>query len=767
MKKNIYKIIALSLLLTPGGAAAEDARTRLVGDGWFEMPFRPSQQNPQGEYIYFVGGYNSEDRGTPPWGSLVESENLFIGDRAGEIVIAYADGTADVIPLIFGYTMWFKANWRDGGAPFKTEEAEPAMTACLRKALQLQGGFEGNDQTAIKVKIQSKPIREIRLADNPRKAGEPVFDGGYLLRSDERKTLSGGKPVDAADPFFDTHTIDSRRPDTMRREIERIRRRLYTFESDFKKAPAFKYPETYERARISFTGNRFADILTQVYYYNVEDILTKMRDDGMIDESSPGAPSWRYDGFGTWVPQANSYCGAMYSRNRALGILSYLDLLPKTQKSVDFLHKCLMYYPDNGLTMLGKRIPGHWSVIPNKPMEYSKVLVPVANWPTQYTKELFGDDYQNFGNSEPDGHGLTMMSIANVWRNGGADPQWVLDNWTYVNEAVHYIDWAMKNPDISFNKNGLMYGETEAAMMDYTMFANIPCYLGVRMYVEMAQAAGKTREATAWTELADRMERAILDGFSDGRQWNPEKFGFFHDPSMSIYADYVGYDVRNDAPAVWYSLCDNTYRDDLDRYIGDTFFGPRGLGYDHNIITQTSMLLDRSDDYDRFLTNLSKLCYSPRLPKPFIVPEGASYSREQGMYRRQGDLGNFVQQNETVRTILMAAGTSKAQGNVVKVMPRLPKTWSVDVNGLTVPGSEAKISYRATCPENNVQTASFSIENKGNLDTLKFRAGPFTCDQVTVNGTVVRTEPAGDARWAWITVDRLQNGKKYTFNIRP
>ena len=135
------------------------------------MPFRPSQQNPQGEYIYFVGGYNSEDRGTPPWGSLVESENLFIGDRAGEIVIAYADGTADVIPLIFGYTMWFKANWRDGGAPFKTEEAEPAMTACLRKALQLQGGFEGNDQTAIKVKIQSKPIREIRLADNPRKAG--------------------------------------------------------------------------------------------------------------------------------------------------------------------------------------------------------------------------------------------------------------------------------------------------------------------------------------------------------------------------------------------------------------------------------------------------------------------------------------------------------------------------------------------------------------------------------------------------------------------
>ena len=757
------------MLLLLSGILGASTVSGASDNRWFKMPFRADGAGVSGEYIYFVGGYNSIDAGTPPWGSIVESENLYVGDKGGTIEIVYEDGSCDVVPLVFGYTLWFRAHWMDGGAPFKTSEAEPEMAECLRETLHLYGGFEGDEYPVLRVKVQQKPIREIRLVDNPDKRGEPQFLGGYVVDgSTPKDELTGGPvAVKSDDSFFDTHTVDSRSDEVPLAVLDKLCNRLYTFESDFQRIEPWSYPSDFELTRITFTGNNYADILTRVYYENLEDIRTKMRDDGMIDESSPGAPSWRYDGFGTWVPQANSYCGAMYSRNRALGILSYLDLLPKTQKSVDFLHKCLMYYPDNGLTMLGKRIPGHWSVIPNKPMEYSKVLVPVANWPTQYTKELFGDDYQNFGNSEPDGHGLTMMSIANVWRNGGADPQWVLDNWTYVNEAVHYIDWAMKNPDISFNKNGLMYGETEAAMMDYTMFANIPCYLGVRMYVEMAQAAGKTREATAWTELADRMERAILDGFSDGRQWTPEKFGFFHDPSMSIYADYVGYDVRNDAPAAWYSLCDNTYRSDIDRYIGNAFFGPRGLGYDHNIITQTSMLLDRSDDYDRFLTNLSKLCYSPRLPKPFIVPEGASYSREQGMYRRQGDLGNFVQQNETVRTILMAAGTSKAQGNVVKIMPRLPKTWNVEVNDLTVPGSEAKISYRATCPENNVQTASFSIENKGNLDTLKFRAGPFTCDRVTVNGTVVRTEPAGDARWAWITVDRLQNGEKYTFNIRP
>ena len=763
MNKIVAGICLISALL---GGFAKAAGSSAGADGWFGLPFQPTASDVQGEYIYLVGGYNSVDAGTPPWGSIVESENLYVGDKAGDLVITYRDGKTDTVPLVFGYTMWFRAHWLDGGAPFKTKDAEPEMTACLQKTLHLQGGFEGNEQPVLKVKVQKKPIRKIEIVDNPGKRGEPVFVGGYLLPADEKKNLAGGPAVNAADPFFDTHTVDSRRSKVPQTELNVLARRLYTFEDDFGKTAPFAYPQDYGRAEISFSGNAYADLLTRVYYENVEDILTKMRDDGMIDESSPGAPSWRYDGFGTWVPEANSYCGSMYSRNRALGILSYLDLLEQSQRSVDFLNKCLMYYPEHNLTMLGKRIPGHWSVIPNKPFVYSKTLTVDAGWPTRYTKELFGDDYQNFGNAEPDGHGLTMMSIANVWLNSGAPAEWVLDNWTYVNEAVHYIDWAMKNPDVSFNEHGLMYGETEGGMMEFTMFNNVPCYLGVRMYTEMARKAGKTAEAEAWTKLADDMERSILSYFVSGDKWSVDKFGFFHDPSMSVYADYVGYDVAADAPRKWYELCANTYRDDIDRYIGDTYMGVRGLGYDHNIISQTSMLLDKCGDYDRFVTNLAKLCYSPRLPKPYIVPEGASYSRERGMYRRQGDLGNFVQQNETVRTILMVAGTSKAQDNVVKLMPRLPQGWSVDVNDLTIPGTSAKISYRVNYPEKGHQTCTLKVTDKGALDTLKFRAGPFTADKVTVDGKSVVTEQTGDARWAWITIDGLKDGQTYTIDIR-
>ena len=425
-------------------------------NGWFEMPFRADGAGVSGEYIYFVGGYNSIDAGTPPWGSIVESENLYVGDKGGTIEIVYEDGSCDVVPLVFGYTLWFRAHWMDGGAPFKTSEAEPEMAECLRETLHLYGGFEGDEHPVLRVKVQQKPIREIRLVDNPDKRGEPQFLGGYVVGgSTQEDELTGGPvAVKPTDSFFDTHTVDSRSDEVPWTALDRLCNRLYTFESDFQRIKPWSYPSDFELTRITFTGNNYADILTRVYYENLEDIRTKMCDDGMIDESSPGAPSWRYDGFGTWVPEAGSYYGSMYSRNRSLGILSYIGLLKESQRSVDFLNRWLMYYPEHGLTLLGHRIPGHWSVIPNKPFIYSKELTVVAGWPTRYTRERFGDDYQNFGNAEPDGHGLTMMSIANVWANGGYSPQWVLDNWKYINEAVHYIDWAMENPDLSFNEHG-------------------------------------------------------------------------------------------------------------------------------------------------------------------------------------------------------------------------------------------------------------------------------------------------------------------------
>lgn len=93
--------------------------------GWFEMPLEASAEPRDGGDLYLVGGYNSIDAGTVPWGGIVESENLYVGDRAGEVVIVYEDGSQDEVPLVFGCTMWFRAIGSTAARPSRPTGPNP------------------------------------------------------------------------------------------------------------------------------------------------------------------------------------------------------------------------------------------------------------------------------------------------------------------------------------------------------------------------------------------------------------------------------------------------------------------------------------------------------------------------------------------------------------------------------------------------------------------------------------------------------------------
>lgn len=742
----------------------------LVGDGWFNMPFLPAADNLSGDYLYLVGGYNSADRGTPAWGTIIESEILSLGDSAGDLEISYQDGTKDTVPLVFGYTMWFSANWADGKAPFVGEEKDDTMAAMLLETLHLAGGIEGAADLVLKVKIQNKPISQIMIKDNPEKVGNPVFAGGYLVPEGTTGALSGGKPVDASNSFFDSHTVSCGPvPAKLLENLAAMNRNLVTFEEDYETSPGFAYPENYDKTRVEFSGTPLANIASGVFYHNIQNMLDKIEPNGMVNESNKD--SRRLGGFGSWRPNTGTFFNNMYSRNHkdiiTLSTVGYNEI---AQKVVDFDNQMLMYFPENNLTMKGLSIPGHWCVVTNLPMLYSTVLVPQANWPTKYTKELFGDEYQNMGNMEPDGHGLTMMGIYNVWKNTGSDPAWVNDNWTYINEAVEFISWCLEHPEVSFSENGLLYGESEGGMMDFTMYNNVPCYLGVRMYAQMALAAGKTEAASEWTALADGLEEAILSNFVQDGKWNLAKAGFFHDPAIATYADYVGYNVAEKAPQNWYALSNATYEADKNAFIGDTYVGPRGLGYDQNIMSQTSLLLDKTADYGRFVEQLTKLCYAPRLPDPYIVPEFACYMQSTGTYRKQGDLGNLAQQAESMRTLLISAGVSDETDGVVTLMPRLPENWDVSVTKMQVPHGLSMIDFSANYPQNLSQTASFTLTGN-TANTVRFRSGPYPMGldgaSATVNGAAADAQvvTTGDSKWVWVTVPNVVSGAKYDISV--
>ena len=144
------------------------------------MPLEASAEPRDGGDLYLVGGYNSIDAGTVPWGGIVESENLYVGDRAGEVVIVYEDGSRDEVPLVFGCTnAGSGAHWLDGGAPFKTDRAEPEMTACLREALCLKDAFEGEPQCVLKIRLRNEPVREIFVRDIPT-SGASLFSRAVI-----------------------------------------------------------------------------------------------------------------------------------------------------------------------------------------------------------------------------------------------------------------------------------------------------------------------------------------------------------------------------------------------------------------------------------------------------------------------------------------------------------------------------------------------------------------------------------------------------------
>ena len=733
-----------------------------------------------GKYLYAIGGYHSTDTGCPAWGTSDPSDIRFIGDHLGDLVITYADGTADTVPLILGYTLWLHSTWMETPSPFMGEGKDDALAARLMETLALYGAWDRRETWILRVALRNQAVTAVEVVGNPAKnparpvlsvytvpwgttedqplkKGTPVFTEAYVTDDETLPELGEDAPA-----FFASHTVDpSALPlERVTENLNAVCHALHTFHEDFEQAPSFAIPDDYHSYRVSFSGNPLAEIATGALYHNMKNLCERTDPDGFIHTSYRNAPSWRYDGFGPYVLNANSYYDAYYARDCARAIMT-LNLFGQNGKALDSCRlggEFMMAYPRDGVTLGGIPVPGHFSVMCNKPYIYSQLLIH-HGWPTQYTRERFGEECGNLGNQETDGHGLMMMGTFAAWAAAGKDPAYVRENWDYIRECVKWIIWCFDHPDLSFMKDDLLYGETEAAMNDYTLYANIPCYLGLRGYIEMAAAAGHTEEATLWQTYADRLRSGIDKGLTDGEGWNLEKRGFSHDPVVTMLSDTNGYDTA-DMPTDWVARSRAVYPADLAKTVDFGWYGVRGgIGYDHSMMTQNALLLDQTHDAGELVESLCRICYAPRLPEPYLVPEGMAIDAEKGIFRRQGDLGNLVQLAEAMKCFHIVAGISPVWGDTVKIMPRLPKGWSVAVKDYPLVNTKATVDMETSYPTGNTQSMTLSLHGEIPAKALRIRFGPFTPDCETVTVTLnqiphpLPTESNGDARWAWLTLD--------------
>ena len=590
---------------------------------------------------YAVGGYHSTDTGCPAWGTSDPSDIRFIGDHLGDLVITYADGSSDTVPLILGYTLWLHSTWMETPAPFMGEGKDDALAACLMEVLALYGVWDRREKWVLRVALRELPVTAVEVVSNPDKnparpvlsvytvpwgtvedqplkKGAPVFTEAYITDAETLPVLG-----DDASDFFASHTVNpqSLPMDWVTKNLAALCYALHTFDGDFEQAPAFEIPDDYHNYRVRFSGSPLAEIATGAVYHNMRNLCDRTDPDGFIHTSYHNAPSWRYDGFGPYVLKANSYYDAYYARDCARAILT-LNSFGETNKALASCHlgnEYMMAYPRDGVTLGGIPIPGHFSVMCNKPYIYSHLLIH---------------------------HG-----------------------------------------------------------------------------------------------------------------WLLEKCGFSHDPVVTMLADTYGYDTA-DMPADWVARSRAIYSADLAKTVDFGYYGARGgIGYDHSMMTQNALLLDQTADAGQLVESLCRICYAPRLPEPYLVPEGMAIDARKGIFRRQGDLGNLVQLAEAMKCFHIVTGISPVWGDTVKIMPRLPKGWQVSVKDFPLVNTKAAVDMETAYPADNTQSMTLTLHGEIPAQALRIRFGPFASDCETVTVTLnqishtLPTESSGDATWAWLTVD--------------
>jgi hypothetical protein len=741
-------LLAFGLGILMANADSSDSR-------WVSLPYVAQGNEGDIEYLYVVGGYHSIDSGTDIWGTASYSEIRLIGDRMGDIAITYESGTVDKVPLIFGYTLWYYNNWKEYKAPFDGEEKDEKMANLLKEALHLNGAFDGQENCVLKIKLRNEKVKKIEMIDNAEKSGHPVIKGAYVVSGEVNQLRGGAETVYTKEEFYEKYVVDSQNPypDDVKKAIDDIRKELYTFEEDYTKEPVpFEYGKNHSGMKVRFYGNNLAKIANGVFYYNLKSLSERVDEEGLLHESYKNAPLF-HDSFGTWKPEGGPFHGSFFTRNRSFTVLTSFGYKDLADRAVSYANKKMMFFRENNLTIGGVQIPGHFTVKINDPLNYSEVLVP-RGWPTAYTKKAFGDEYKNIGNQETDGHGLMMIGNYRVWKSMGKPKDWVEKNWVYINEACEWILWCFEHPKLSFATKGLLYAESEGGMQEYTLYCNAPCYLGLLCYAEMAEAIGKHDEAKAWKETADFMKKGIEGYMLKNNKWS-FSIGFLHDPVISMLTDVYGFD-RDDIPQQdWLEYSYNTYPDGVKSVaLVDYHGGLGGLGYNHCIMTQNALLTDHMEDATKFLENLTKVCYAPKRDNPYMAPEKFTYDPVNRLYVKSGDLGNLYQMVETLRSYHTAIGVSFNDEGVLKIFPRLPNEWGMEIAQMPIEATNARLALNVTYPKDGVQLAVLQFSDEDAVEKARMRFGPFPIDttvcKIQVNGKEVDCElfESGDSKWA-------------------
>jgi len=748
--------------------------------------------NIKAKHLYLSGCVNSVDRPHGNWGGTDDFKNQFVGDTAGYLRIKYRSDAVDNIPLIFGYTLWWRNGYNSSPEPFKSDAAKQTI---LNNALCVANGARGEETPyLVRIDLRDEPVLEIELWDSSAHLGYPVIDGitfADLLDTtsfdSNRFSLIDGEPLpEGTSTWLSTHSVASNDPLPLHRRdaMRDLNRVIYTFPDDIDTGTINRLEPVdpghiFAGPDVKFIGPPEATILTNVFLENTIGLLDRVDDStGMVHESALKAAN--YIGWVGYLPNLQAYYDDSYTRTHFIALLSNMGYLSKAEKAVDYFDEWMMYFPKSypALQMGGKPVPGHATVIANKPHIYFDELVKVG-WPTKFKT-------RDYGNPETDGHGLLMLSRWRAWAKAGSTKDWIDRRWEAVQEAAEWIPWCLDNPQLSLSEHGLLYAESEGGMNIESLYCNVPCYFGLLASAQMAEVAAKSGVAQRWRAQAARLLDAMNAYFPIthgdwGDIWDPKKAGGWGLPTgtspifegMELY----GYDAANLLPPGWKERSSRTHAMQVSK-LNLPYCDPSALGYGQGFMTESALLLDRMEDATHMTGWMTKLCFAPRQPYPFRVPESAIVKSDGSKWSRGGDLGNGFQMGEVLLVCHILLGIDDYAAGTLKLMPRLPVGWTgVSVRNwpvrvLSIEKSQMAMLSMELTRDKNCKRCDFYISADKPIDDLAIRLGPYpiSATDLTVEMNSVHAEArlfeSGDSKWTWIRIGKLNQSCRIRSQLR-
>jgi hypothetical protein len=716
------------------------------------VEFEHLEMGGKARRIFLLG---MTDTGKPhSWTALgTYSRRYFVGDDMGSIRLDYADGSAQVFPLVFGESLWWGGIFYTNPEPFLSDAK---FQHALQQSLRLYPPAPVQDGNYLAVIVpKDSPIRDIVVQNSPAKLGVPVI-AGITVESIAGEKITNGLELSGQslspdlEKFAAEKSLCPAGADTNRIQtaLENLKRALYVSDQDFKGRVAAQMPRGYSGPTVSFSGNIYATILANAFHYNVQDIKDKIGGDGMYHTSTKGAPNWSYySGFGTYTTNVGCYYKDSWSRDmgRSLQELTVLGFTNEALRCADYCLQTARLWEDPSNAFHGQILPPHWGRIANRPQSWC----------------VF----------ENDGHGLTAMFLYRLWQRLPDRDEWLRARWPDVKAAGDWILWQFAHPEISGATNGILFTTSEAAgMVGYSVYPDYTCMNALRALAAMADSIAETNSAAQWRARADEMRSAmakqyIINDKKYGRVWTLNHAGWPNKSSvlgpLVLLADYEGFAPEDDDPH-WHPYNRAAYERLVNTYKPFGFYG-QAFGYGQGLVTQAALLLDQMHEATQMLDWAAKEIYDPRFDS-FIVPEACDIDPTGRYWYRMGDLGNGVQEAEIVKMLRLVIGVDDTQPDRLRFYPRMPDDW----NEITVTkypvlfadSGKIETTFLRYILERVDDGMALKISAEKALGPVAMRLGPFQkrpeISKIFVNGqhpSDVLIEHSGDSWWGRFTAN--------------